>query len=159
MPTVDVCPGRGNGNACRGAGSFSGGTAFSVKSRAIAPISPRFQPRSPMKTILPIVLCSALSVVPAFAETKPEPPVPVRTVAPEYPVQLRRDGVSGVVMVKCTIDEQGNVVDPQVEKSTDNAFIEPALAALKKWKFKPAKQDGTPFAMRVSIPIKFVVES
>ncbi|MCX6955351.1 MAG: energy transducer TonB [Verrucomicrobia bacterium] len=94
----------------------------------------------------------------AFAQTK-EPPVPVRTVAPDYPDELRRDGISGVVMVKCTIDEQGNVTNPEIEKSSNAAFEKPALAALKKWKFKPAKQDGAPVAIKVSIPIKFVFES
>ncbi len=102
--------------------------------------------------------CFLASAPVALAETK-EPPVPVRTVAPEYPMELRREGVSGVVMVKCTIDVQGNVVDPEIEKSSNGAFEQPALAALKKWKFKPAKQDGNPVATRVSIPIKFVFES
>jgi protein TonB len=30
---------------------------------------------------------------------------------------------------------------------------------LKKWKFKPAKQDGNPISVKVTIPIKFVSES
>ena len=112
-----------------------------------------------MKTILPVVVCLVALASPVRAQTKSEPPVPVRTIAPEYPTELRRDGVSGVVMVKCTIDEQGNVVDPQVEKSSNGAFEQPALAALKKWKFKPAKLDGAPVITKVTIPIKFVFES
>src|SRR5476649_2623122 len=112
-----------------------------------------------MKTALSLLLCGLFFAVPAFAQTKSEPPVPVRTVAPDYPDELRRDGVSGIVMVKCTIDEGGNVVDPTIEKSSNGAFEKPALAALKKWKFKPAKQDGAPVAIKVSIPIKFVFES
>jgi protein TonB len=104
------------------------------------------------------LVCLLASAPAAFAQTK-EPPVPVRTVAPDYPDELRRDGVSGLVMVKCTIDVQGNVTDPEIEKSSNNAFEKPALAALKKWKFKPAKQDGAPIAIKVSIPIKFVFES
>jgi len=112
-----------------------------------------------MKFLTKLLLVGLLVASPLFAQTKTEPPVPVRTVAPEYPVQLKRDGVSGVVMVKCTIDEKGNVTETQVEKSSNDAFDEPAVAALKKWKFKPAKQDGTPVAIKVSIPIKFVYES
>ncbi len=113
-----------------------------------------------MKPTLAIMsLVSLLACAPvALAQTK-EPPVPVRTVAPEYPSELRRDGVSGVVTVKCTIDVQGNVTEPEVEKSTNPAFDQPAITALKKWKFKPAKQDGAPIAIKISIPIKFVFES
>ena len=104
-------------------------------------------------------LLAAALAVPAQAQTKAEPPVPVRTVAPEYPDELRREGLSGLVMVKCSIDEQGNVTETVVEKSSNPAFEKPAVAALKKWKFKPARQDDKPVAIKVSIPIKFVFES
>ncbi|HEX2855065.1 MAG TPA: energy transducer TonB [Opitutaceae bacterium] len=93
--------------------------------------------------------------VPALADSK-EPPVPVRTVSPAYPEAMRRSGVSGVVQVSCLIDERGQVLEPRIERSSEISFEKPALEALKKWKFKPAKQDGAPIAMRVSIPIKFV---
>lgn len=84
-----------------------------------------------------------------------EPPVPVRTVPPKFPQEMRRDGVSGLVTVRCTIDEKGNVTDPQVERTTHEAFVPPALEALRKWKFKPATKQGTPVALKVSIPIQF----
>ena len=93
-----------------------------------------------------------------LAQSKPEPPVPVRTVPPDYPVELRRDGVSGVVMVSCTIDEKGDVQDVSVEKSSNASFNPSALAAVKKWKFKPAKVDGAPVAKKVTIPLKFTVD-
>jgi protein TonB len=93
------------------------------------------------------------------AETTSEPPVPVRTVKPDYPDELRRDGLSGVVFVRCQIDAQGNVTEAEVERSTNPAFEQPALTALKRWKFKPAKQDGVPVGIKVSIPVKFMTES
>ncbi len=101
--------------------------------------------------------CSAVASL-AVAAAGREPPVPVRTVAPEYPRDLRNQGVSGVVMVKCTIDEQGNVSVTEVSKSSNEGFDKFALDALKKWKFKPGKQDGAPIAMTVTIPVKFVAE-
>lgn len=112
-----------------------------------------------MKNILRFSLLALALTVPAFAQSKTEPPVPVRTAAPDYPDELRREGVSGLVMVKCEIDATGNVVNAEVEKSSNAAFEKPAVAAVKKWKFKPAKQDGNPIAIKVSIPIKFVFES
>src|SRR5688572_10187316 len=78
-----------------------------------------------MKTrsfLLALVLCFA--PVPAVLAATPgrENPVPVRTVAPEYPRDLKADGVSGLVMVKCTIDEQGNVAGTEIAKSSNEKF-------------------------------------
>lgn len=110
--------------------------------------------------LLPTSLLVALALTTsALAQSKTEPPVPVRMFAPDYPSELRREGVSGLVMVKCSIDVQGNVSGAEVEKSSNAAFEKPAVTAVKKWKFKPAKQDGNPVAITVSIPIKFVFES
>ena len=107
---------------------------------------------------LAVFLC--LVQVPAINAAAPgrENPVPVRTVAPEYPHQLKADGISGVVMVKCTIDEQGNVLGTDVVKSSNEQFDKFATDAVKKWKFKPARQDGTPVSVQVTIPIKFVAQ-
>lgn len=112
-----------------------------------------------MKHFLSTALAVLVLHSPVVAQTKPEPPVPVRTVPPDYPHELRREGVSGLVMVKCSIDEHGNVTGTEVEKSSNAAFESPALAAVRKWKFKPARLDGSPVAVKVSIPIKFVFES
>lgn len=105
------------------------------------------------------LLVSLALIAPVFAQTKIEPPVPVRMVAPDYPEKLKQDGIMGLVVVNCTVDVQGNVVGPAVEKSSNAGFDQPALDAVKKWKFKPAQQDGKPIAKKVSIPIKFVAES
>jgi periplasmic protein TonB len=115
--------------------------------------------RTIMKLFSTLVLALCALIPPAFAQSKTEAPVPVRTVPPDYPPDLRREGVSGLVMVKCSIDEQGNVTETTVEKSSNPAFEKPAMDAVRKWKFKPAKQDGNPVAIKVSIPIKFVFES
>jgi protein TonB len=47
------------------------------------------------------------------------------------------------------------VQEPKIVKTTHDAFSQPAIDALSKWKFKPAKQAGAAVAMRVSIPIQF----
>lgn len=108
-------------------------------------------------TFLLAVLFLSLGPVSARAEAGIEAPVPVRMVPPKFPPEMRREGTGGVVTVKCTIDEKGNVTDPVVEKASNQAFVQPALDALRKWKFKPAKKDGSPVALKVSIPIQFSV--
>lgn len=83
--------------------------------------------------------------------------VPVRMSAPDYPYELKRDGVNGVVTVVFSVDENGNVVDPEVQKSTNRGFDEAALKAIAKWKFRPARQDGVPVKSKLAIPLQFTV--
>jgi len=93
-----------------------------------------------------------------LAEGKIEPPVPVRTAAPDVPAEFVQDGRPGLVTVNFIVDEQGAVQDAKVEKSTSSLLDIPAVQAVKKWKFKPAKKDGAPFATRVTVPIRFNVD-
>jgi protein TonB len=113
------------------------------------------------KLCVPVVLLAflALPAVTLLAEEKTEPPVPVRMVAPEPPASFSRSGATGLVTVTFTVDDKGNVQDPSVVKSSHHELDESALAAIKKWRFKPAKKDGVPVAIKVTIPIKFEVES
>lgn len=112
-----------------------------------------------MKTFLKLSLLLVALAGSVQADTKTEPPVPVRTVPPEYPAAMRDKKASGVVTVNCLVDEKGNVSESRVEKSTNEAFDQAALEAVKRWKFKPARQDGNPVSIRVSIPVRFVFES
>jgi protein TonB len=105
-----------------------------------------------------VVLCALGLMAAPLARAEFNPPVAVRTVAPVYPESMRRDHVSGIVLVNCEVDVHGDVAEPKIEKASDPAFEEPALAALRRWKFKPAQRDGAPVSTRVSIPIKFLLE-
>ena len=100
-----------------------------------------------------IVAVIAWAGVSARAET--EPPVPVRMVPPEYPYELRRAGISGVVTLTVEIDETGAVQNCQVQKSTNQEFEQPALDAVRKWKFKPARRDGAAVKIKIQLPLRF----
>ncbi len=84
-----------------------------------------------------------------------EAPTPVKTVMPGYPDKLRKDGVSGIVSVVVVVDEQGEVAAAEVSKSTHDAFTEPALDAVRRWKFKPAVLAGKAVKVRLTIPLRF----
>jgi periplasmic protein TonB len=86
-------------------------------------------------------------------------PVPVKTPPPSYPDQLRRDGVEGTVAVRVQIDEDGNVIDCAVSKSSHEGFERPALAAVRGWKFKPASKGGKPVKASIIIPMRFSNEA
>lgn len=61
----------------------------------------------------------------------------------------------GAVWVRFLVDEQGRVQRPEAESADDPVFIKPALAALQKWTFEPAKQDGKPVAWPMKVRIHF----
>jgi protein TonB len=87
-----------------------------------------------------------------------ENPVPVKTPPPKYPDSLKREGVSGVVAVQIVIDETGVVASSSILKSSHPDFEKPALDAVRNWKFKPAKKDGTAVKVKVTVPLRFNVE-
>ncbi len=86
-----------------------------------------------------------------------EPPMPTKTVPPTYPAELKREGIAGMVTMSITVDEKGNVANPVVKKSTRPEFEQPAIDAVSRWKFEPAKKDGKPVAVQVVVPVKFSV--
>jgi protein TonB len=87
--------------------------------------------------------------------TVDEPPVPLKTCAPDYPAALREAKVNGVVILVVIIDESGAVLVAEVGKSSHEDFKEPALEAMRRWKFKAAKFEGKPVKFRATIPVRF----
>ena len=70
-------------------------------------------------------------------------PVQLRvSVAPKYPVDMRRQDISGEVLVEFIIDTNGNVSAAQIIRSSHREFEQPSLDAVRKWKFRPNKKNG-----------------
>jgi TonB family protein len=64
---------------------------------------------------------------------------------PEYPAEARSAGESGSVQLKFLVDENGEVVESAVERSSGYQRLdETARAALRRCKFEPGMQDGKP---------------
>jgi TonB family protein len=83
------------------------------------------------------------------------PPKIVRQVPPEYPPALRRNHVTGTVVVAFEVDESGTVRHPVVESSTNRGFEEAAILAVRQWKFQPALKAGQPVSMELKVPLEF----
>ncbi len=86
------------------------------------------------------------------------PPVPVRTVAPNYPYAMREERISGVVWVQFEVDTHGRVKNVKVVKSTRPDFNQSAVDAVSQWAFRPGTQNGKPKAMTVQIPLRFDID-
>lgn len=116
------------------------------------------------KNLVPsVLLLTALWLAPASLRAGgkaefDEAPVPVKSVTPDYPMALKAAGVNGMVLLTVVINENGDVQESTVAKSTRAEFEGPAIEAVAKWKFRPARKDGANVKVHVNIPIKFSTE-
>lgn len=84
------------------------------------------------------------------------PPEPIRQAAAVYPDLAREAEAEGRVWVRVTIDETGRVIATTIEKSEVIPSLEKAaMAAARKWLFKPAKQRDKPVKVQIVIPFNF----
>jgi|GEM_PF-7059380 len=77
-------------------------------------------------------------------------PVPDSAVQPDYPRGALLRGVEGYVELEFTVTAQGSVEDVAVlDAKPKGEFEDTVRAAIKRWKFKPARQDGKPVDERM----------
>jgi protein TonB len=88
-----------------------------------------------------------------------KPPTLVSSVPPNYPPELRRTKVEGSVVLVFVLNEQGRVEDPRVETSTRPEFEQPAVDAVKRWRFKPGEKEGETVRTYMRLPMRFRVAS
>ena len=62
-------------------------------------------------------------------------------------------GFSSLLRVRFSLDETGTIVSAEPETKVTRASGDALLAALKKWRFAPARQNGQPVAASVVVPV------
>ncbi len=81
------------------------------------------------------------------------PPRVVRQVQPEHPTKGFR--ISGTVGIGLIVSSAGEPKDVHVVKSLEKDVDQSAVDAVQKWRFEPARKDGQPVAVKVSVEIRF----
>lgn len=76
-------------------------------------------------------------------------------VPPIYPTTELKARHSGMVNVRCIIDETGRVTSARALEDSDAAFIQAAIDAVKAWKFAPAVSAGKPVACCLDTLVAF----
>jgi TonB family protein len=75
---------------------------------------------------------------------------------PDYPLEARQKGYQGEVLLKVEVLQNGRVGEVQVEKSSGYEILDQsATAAVKKWRFIPARKGGIAIPCWVKVPFKF----
>lgn len=78
----------------------------------------------------------------------------------KYPDEAMRKGVSGRVLVRFFIDEDGNVQQPEIVESVDSMLDNEALRvvnAMPKW--TPGKTNGKAVKVYFTLPVTFKFET
>jgi TonB family protein len=75
---------------------------------------------------------------------------------PEYTEHARRAGLSGTVLLRTVIDENGVPTQVAVIRGLGSGLDEKAIECVKQWHFHPAvKKDGRPIPVEVSLEVNF----
>jgi len=85
-----------------------------------------------------------------------EPPVEISSVEPKYPRAAKRREVEGVVVVGFTVDERGRVGGIEVLESAPE-LDRAAIAAARRSRFTPGRQDGRVLALPVTARFEFTL--
>lgn len=78
--------------------------------------------------------------------------------APIYPITRLRLREPGFAVIRFTVDESGHTRDFQVMKTNYPFFASHAIAAVQKWRFRPATKKGRPVSCRVETPFFYQVD-
>jgi TonB family protein len=81
-------------------------------------------------------------------------PVAIHEVQPDYPPELA-EILEGKALVTFTVRTNGKVTDPLVVQADDVLYGEAAVAALSKWRFRPAQLKGAAVDCRMTLPFDF----
>ena len=85
-----------------------------------------------------------------------DPPQPLSNIRPVYPEIAQEAGIEGTVVVQVFIDKKGRVQDTIILKGIPNTGLdEAAISAIRKTRFRPARQRERPVGVWISIPVNF----
>lgn len=83
-------------------------------------------------------------------------PRKVKDATPLYPALARSAGAQGVVILEAIIDVDGNVVSTRILRSIP-LLDEAAVDAVRQWKYTPARLNGEPVPVVVTVTVNFTL--
>ena len=86
-------------------------------------------------------------------------PIVIQQVKPQYTADAMRAKVQGSVWLECIVLQDGSVGDVRVTRSLDRTFglDQEAIAAAKRWRFKPGLMNGRPVPVAITIELTFTL--
>jgi TonB family protein len=84
-----------------------------------------------------------------------KPPKATHSPDPEYPKIPVDAEPRGVVVMLIGINTKGHVELVHVLRASNEAFQDSAVNTVKTWKFSPAKKDGKPVPVQITVEMHF----
>jgi TonB family protein len=81
----------------------------------------------------------------------------LREVKAEYTDEGRRRGITGDVLLEIVIRRDGSVGDVSVLRGLGAGLDQRAIAAVRQWRFDPARLRGTPVDVIVEVAVEFTL--
>jgi periplasmic protein TonB len=82
-------------------------------------------------------------------------PIPIVTPEAEFSDEARRNKYQGVCIISVIVDSHGYPQNLRVVRSLGMGLDEKALAAVKGYRFKPARKDGKPVPVMIEVEVNF----
>jgi len=86
-----------------------------------------------------------------------EPPRLVREVKADYTDEGRRRGITGEVLLEIIVQSDGSVGDVTVLRGLGAGLDQRAVAAVRQWRFTPARRRGTAVDVIVQVAVDFTL--
>ena len=132
--------------------SSSGSSETSAEGSPAGPPGTPAPPHSP-----PLPGSTAGGELSAVSEEPIEPAALISKVDPAYPVAARQAGVEGTVVLDAEISETGDVVSVTVERGLPMGVSEAAVAAVQRWRYRPARGRMGPVPSHKTVRIQFTL--
>ncbi|MCP3144858.1 TonB-dependent siderophore myxochelin receptor MxcH [Pyxidicoccus xibeiensis] len=84
-----------------------------------------------------------------------EPPKLLEFFAATYPAEAERARLEATVLLRLTLDARGQVTEAEVLAPAGHGFDEAAREAALRFRFEPAKRNGTPMPSRIAYSYEF----
>jgi protein TonB len=92
----------------------------------------------------------------AFRSSSIQAPQLIKSVAPQFPTFARQMHIqSDRVVLNGTVEKDGSVTNIKVVRGKQ-VFVEPAIGAVRQWKYKPAQLNGEATQSTIEIVVNFV---
>jgi protein TonB len=82
------------------------------------------------------------------------PPTKLQHVSPQFPADALNARFQGVVIAEIVVDEAGRVRDATIVRSIP-LLDDAALAAVRRWQFKPTTVEGRVVPVRMTVTVNF----